>query len=176
MGKPPLDGVDRQVERFGQPALVAAGLGGMDGRHQRRAGHLSERHPALRDQPVVGVHDVRTPAPHHRQRSTHEGVLGCQRPGKQALGREVDGDRVDGRTPHPHAVAHLVDGCACRGAWTDARRAAWAGLGLTAGDDADVVPGLGERARQCVDVASQPAHDERWVLPRQHQDAHGDRH
>jgi len=68
-------------------------------------------------------------------------VLGCQRPGKQALGREVDGDRVDGRTPHPHAVAHLVDGCACRGAWTDARRAACAGLGLT-GEETFTIRGL----------------------------------
>ena len=41
-----------------QPAPVPAGLGGVDGRDQRYAQVLLERDRGMRDQPVVGVHDV----------------------------------------------------------------------------------------------------------------------
>ena len=56
--QPPLDRVDRPVHRPGQPALVPAGLGGVQGRHQRHPEVVLERGRRVRDQPVVRVHHV----------------------------------------------------------------------------------------------------------------------
>src|SRR4051795_6654394 len=45
----------------GGAAAVAAGFGGGDGRHERAAEVLGERHGGVGDEPVVGVDHVRAP-------------------------------------------------------------------------------------------------------------------
>jgi hypothetical protein len=84
-------------------------------------------------------------------------VLGRLTPGQQGLGREVDGDRVNGGPDDANTVASLG---------RSLRRG-------TARHNPHVMPLLGKFARERFDVAAQTADDQRWVLPRKHQHSHG---
>ena len=85
-------------------------------------------------------------------------MLGGLRPGQQALGGEVDRDRIRGGPADPHTGDDLLDDLVL----------------LAAGDDLHLVPGRGQLLRERLDMPAQAAHDERRVLPRQHQHPHGE--
>ena len=160
--EPPLHGVHLLVERRGEPAAVPARLGGVDRRDQRHAEHVGERDRRVRDEPVVGVHDVRPPAP--SQVSAARSIA-WPIPSVQAT-RSRSNSRCGGssatrstRTPSTTLVAV---GCVC----------ASVPAGLPGQHD-DLVPGRGQLGRQRVHVPAEPADHHRRVLPRDHQHPHG---
>jgi hypothetical protein len=154
--------VDLLVERQRQPAAVPAGLGRVQGGDQRRAGRVGQGDRRMRDQPVVGVHHVRPPVAQQPESGPDHGVPHRQRPRHQVAG-ELQVRRVLGDAHDPDAARGGVA----------ARVGAGVGAVRLPAQHHDVVPGGGQPHRQRVHVPAQPAHDHRWILPRQHQDAHG---
>jgi len=150
-----LDGVDRAVEFLGQPALVPARLGRVDGGDQRQAEMLGEGDGGVRHQPVVGVDDVVLAVVAGPQRRTGQGVVESHRPGQQRAGRERERHRILGGADDAYAVDVLPQ-----------RRP-----GGVPGDHGDLVPGRGERAGEGVDVPAESADEHRRILPGEHQDA-----
>ena len=102
VGQPPLHRVHLAGERRRQPARVAARLGGVERRHERHVERVGERDRRVRHQPVVGVHDVRSPSAEPGQRGPQQRVTHGERPGHQVpLERQVRRILGDGEHPHP---------------------------------------------------------------------------
>ena len=95
--EPVLDGVDAAVHLLGQPALVPARLGGVDGGDQRQVEVLGEGDGGVRDQPVVGVDDVVRAGLGGPQRGPGQRVVERHRPGQQRAGGQREQRRVLGR-------------------------------------------------------------------------------
>ena len=135
------------------PALVAAVLGGVDRRHQRRAEALGEVVAGVGDEPVVAVDEVEAVAVAQLDAGgEHVGVHPLD-PGDELA--EVGGalrlaDAVD-----DDAAAALLD------------RRLFAAAGQHVDLDVALDQGLGELA----DVAREAALDQRRVLPGEDQDA-----
>jgi hypothetical protein len=116
--------------------------------HDRLLDEPRDRDGALRHQPVVGVDHVRTPSAHERQRGANQRVLERLRPGQQALGGEVQVDRIDGCAVYVDALVRAV-----------------AQPGAAAADDAHLVTGCRELGRECADMPPETADDQRRILP-----------
>ncbi len=150
------------------PTRVPAGLGCVDRGNQWDIEELGQRDGRVGDQPVVRVHDVRTPrlgasaGGLQRQPGPSHRVAHRERPGHH-VGAEVELVRVMCGGDHPHALGDLVG------------RGMRAGVGVrgATAEHHDFVPGRGQRRRQLVDVPSEPADHHRRVLPRHHQNFHG---
>jgi hypothetical protein len=149
---PALDAVDVGLGVLVDPALMAAMLGRVDGRDERRVEAAGEVVARVGDQPVVPVDEVEVEAiaklntggQHVRVHPLHPGHELVQ------LGRA-------GRLPdpvHPDPGHRLL-----------VRR-----LLPTPGEHVDLGVPLDERLRQLPHVASQPALDQRRVLPGENQD------
>ena len=162
VGQPPFHRVDLLVERQGEPAAVPAGLGGMHRGDQRCAGGVGDRDRGVRDQPVVGVHHVGSPAVQQPQRRADHGMAHAERPGHQVAG-ELEVRRVLRHPQHPHPV----DDGLCRRV-----RGRVGAVRLPAQHD-DVVTLPGQPHRQFVHVPAEPAYDDRRILPGHHQYPHG---
>jgi hypothetical protein len=160
-GEPPLDGVPLLVERPRQPPAVPARLGSVQRGDERGAGEIGERDRGVRDEPVVGVHDVRGPVAQHPESAAHHRVAQPEGPGDEVADelevRRVLGDAQD---------AHAVDDSERRGVGLGV------GAGRMAADEDDVVALVGQRGGERVHVASETTDHDRRVLPGQHQHAH----
>ena len=140
------------------PALVAAVLGRVDRRHQRRLEAPREVIAGVRDQPVVPVDEVEVEAVAELDPGgQHVGVHPLD-PGDELA--EVGGEGwargSGGRRPRPRFLGGR--------------------LLAAAGEDVDLDPELDQRLGELADVARQAALDQRRVLPGEDQDAgHGRR-
>ena len=158
--------VHLSADRTGHPTGVPTGFGRVNGGNQWYVEVFGERDGGMRDEPVVGVHDVGLP---RYVASTLDGQPGAdhrmphgQRP-RHHVGAELEFVRVLRGGDYPYTLGDFVG------------RRVGAGIGA-AGSTAehhDLMSGLGKRRRQMVHVASEPADHHRWVLPRHHQDLHG---
>jgi len=146
--EPALDGMHHAVQWIGQPPSMAPGFGRVDRGNDRLLGEPGDRDGALRHQPVVGVDHVRTPSAHERQRGANQRVLERLRPGQQALGGEVQVDRIDGCAVYVDALVRAV-----------------AQPGAAAADDAHLVIGCREFGRECAHMPPETADDQRRILP-----------
>ena len=151
---PPLDAVDVALRMLVDPALVAAVLGRVH-RHEPRAAEAPrELARRARHQPVVGVDEVEGERVAERGARRAHVVVHRVDPADEGV-EVVLGELGLAHAVHRHAVAVLDR--------SQAPAAAGQHVHLDAGPDQP----LGELA----DVASEPALDDRRVLPRQDQDA-----
>ena len=84
VGQPPLDAVDGR--RLARPEVTPAAspFGGVDRGHQRHAPPGPQGLPGPRHQPVVGVHDVRSPVP-EAGGQRHQVVVGAGHAGHELV-------------------------------------------------------------------------------------------
>ena len=153
VGDPALDPVDVGLRMLVDPALVAAVLGGVDRRHQRRVEALGEVVAGVGDEPVVAVDEVEAVAVAELDPGgEHVGVHPLD-PGDELaeVGRALRlADAVD-----EDAAATLLG-----------RR-----LLAAAGQHVDLDPALDQRLGELAHVAGEAALDQRRVLPGEDQDA-----
>ena len=155
VGHPALDPVDVGLGVLVDPALVAPVLRGVDRHDQRRAKALGEVVAGRRHEPVVAVDDVEVVAvPHLDARGEHVRVHVLD-PGHELA--QVARALGLAHAVHEHPAHLLLGGI----------------LLAPAGKHVHVHALGGEVLRQLAHVARKPALDQRRVLPRQDQDAHG---
>jgi len=150
---PRLDGVDVRLRVVGDPALVAAVLGGVDRRHVRRAEPRGEHVGRRRDEPVVAVDDTKAAARSQGAPGGGHAVVQLIDPAHERA--ELARRRRSGDAVHANAGAHLVRRVAVAAARQHVHRLAV----------------RGERLGELADVAREAALDDRRVLPREDQDA-----
>ncbi len=152
---PALDAMDVGLRMFLDPALMAAVLGRVDRRHQRRPEAPGEVIAGGGDEPIVPVDDVE--------------VIAIAEPdsgGEHVRVHPLDpGDEL-AEVAGPARLEHAMD--VDTGGDLAARR-----LVVATGEDVDLDTELDQALRQLADVAGQPALDQRRVLPGEDQDAHG---
>jgi hypothetical protein len=134
-------------------ALVAAELGSVHRRDERRAVGLAQGVSCPRPEPVVRVHDVGLP----REEAGAE-LRDLMVAGDDLRERVVvrHPGQVDVRAQHPHALDDGVVGC----------------IRVRPREHHDLVSRASHRGGQAVHVRSESADDERRVLPADHRDAH----
>jgi hypothetical protein len=145
--------VDALVHFVGEPALVAAGLGGVDRGDQGEVEVFFEGDCGVRDQPVVGVDDVEFGGFGGTQGGAGEGVVERHGPGQEGRRGQREGRWVFRGAHDAYPIGIFLQG----------------GTRGVPGDYGDFMPGRNERQRQSMDVPAQAADDDRWVFPRQHQ-------
>ena len=95
---------------------MPAGLGGVDGGNQWHIEVFGERDRRVRDQPVVGVHDVGAPrliaSSLDRQAGADHRMAHGQRP-RHHVGAEVELVRVLRGGDNPYALCDFVGGRMC---------------------------------------------------------------
>ena len=153
VGDPALDPVDVGLRVLVDPALVAAVLGGVDRRHQRRVEALGEVVAGVGDQPVVAVDEVEVVA-----------VAELDPGGEHVRVHPLDpGDEL-AQVGRPLRLADAVDG--------DAAAVLLGGrLLAAAGQDVDLDVLLDQPLGELAHVAGEAALDQRRVLPGEDQDA-----
>ena len=164
--EPPFDGVDLPIDRTGDPAAVAAGLGGVNGRDQGDVEVLGQRDRRVRDEPIVCVDDLGLPTLAQsglaqRNSCPHNGVAHGERPGEHVLAehevRGILGDRDDENT--------VLDAM-------ERRMGRSVGSGGTARENHDLVAASHELGGEVMHMATEAAHHHRRVFPRHHQNLH----
>ncbi len=153
VGDPALDAVDVGLGVLVDPALVAAVLGRVDRRHQRRIEALGEVVAGVGDQPVVAVDEVEV-----------EAVAELDPGGEHVRVHPLDpGDEL-AEVGRPLRLADAVDPDPAAALLR--RR-----LLAPAGQHVDLDAVLDQRLGELADVACEAALDQRRVLPGEDQDA-----
>jgi hypothetical protein len=152
--EPPFDRVDLARQTRREVAAVAAAFGGVDGGHQRHAEQRLQRVARPGHQPVVRVHHLGSPVA-ERGGGLDELVVGRGHARDQVVVGQPRQRGVGAQHPHT-VVGQVVVGH----------------VGVVQAQHHHLVAGTRHRPCQPLHVGSDATHDERRVLPRQHQHAH----